>query len=168
MNHYEKFQDKKEWITSKAEYEMLKIRLRHRSLLQNMMNHDIKYYREAELRGIHVSCEEIAARSKRLDTYEKDLRTSEVYDICHISAKAKCDIEVERKKYEERSWTCKDDGRAHPFIYRNKPYYRTFDGAVWKSDTGELGSWVGYWNGIYIAKGKEPSRPICAYPCADI
>lgn len=108
MNHHEKFQDKKEWITSKAEYEILKIRLGTRSLLQNMMNHDIQYYREAELKGIHVSCEEIAFRSKRLDTYEKDLRTIETHDICHISAKAKCDIEVERKKYEDQRGTCKD------------------------------------------------------------
>lgn len=108
MNHHEKFQDKKEWITSKAEYEMLKIRLRYRSLLQNMMNHDIQYYRDADLKGIHVSCEEIAVRSKRLDKYEKDLRTNEMHDICQISAKAKYDIEVERKKYEERSLTCKN------------------------------------------------------------
>ena len=168
MNHYEKFQEKKAWITSKAEHEMMKVRLRTPSLIQFMVNNDLRHYREAELKGIHVSCEEIALRSKKLQDFEKNLRSNEATEIIHISIKAEHDIEVERKKYEERIWTCEDDGRAHPFIYRGKPYYRTFDGAVWKVGAGELGEWVGYWKGIYIAKGEEPSRPNCVNPCSDI
>lgn len=157
MNHQERFQDKKELITSNAEYEIMKIRLRTPALLEFMVSHDARYYREAELKGIHVSCEEIARRSKKLEEFEKNLRSNEATDIIHISIKAEHDIEVERKKYEERSWTCEDDGLAHPFMYRGKPYYRTFNGMVWRSTEGELGDWVGFWNGLYIAK--EPIRP---------
>jgi hypothetical protein len=160
MNHQEKFQDKKEWITSKAEHEMMKVRLRTSSLLEFMVKNDLHHYREAELKGIHVSCEEIALRSKKLENFEKNLRSNEATDIIHISIKAESDIEVERKKYEERSWTCEDDGRAHLFLYRKRIYYRTFDGAVWKANEGKLGKWMGLWNGIYIANGERPERGI--------
>jgi hypothetical protein len=163
INHHERFQDKKEWITSKAEYEMMKIRLRTSSLLEFMVSHDARYYREAELKGIHVSCEEIARRSKKLEEFEKNIRSNEAFDIIHIEVKAESDIEVERKKYEERTWTCKDDGRAHLFLYRKRIYYRTFNGAVWKANEGELGKWMGFWNGLFIAKGEQPQRPCCSF-----
>jgi hypothetical protein len=168
MNHQEKFQEKKAQITARAENEMMKLRIHNRELLTFMVKNEIHHYHEAELKGIRVSCEEMELCSKKLENFEKNLRSNEATDIIHISIKAEHDIEVERKKYEERSWTCEDDGLAHPFIYRGKPYYRTFDGAVWKAGAGELGEWVGYWSGIYIAKGEEPSRPNCANPCADI
>jgi len=159
MNHYQKFQDKKARITARAENEIMKIRLRTPSLLAFMVKNDLHHYREAELKGIHVSCEEDARRSKRLEDFEKNLRSNEAFDIIHIKVKAECDIEVERKKYEERTWTCKDDGRAHLFLYRKRIYYRTFNGAVWKANEGELGAWMGFWNGLYIAKGEQP--PCC-------
>jgi len=162
MNHQEKFQEKKAQITARAENEMMKLRIHNRELLTFMVSHDIRYYHEAKLKGIHVSCEEMELLSKKFENFEKNLRSNEAFDIIHIEVKAESDIEVERKKYEERSWTCEDDGRAYPFIYRNKTYYRTFDGAVWKAGAGELGEWVGFWNGIYIAKGEEPSRPTYA------
>ena len=159
MNHYEIFQDKKARITARAENEIMKIRLRTPSLLAFMVKNDLHHYREAELKGIHVSCEEMELRSKKLEEFEKNLRSNEAFDIIHIKVKAECDIEVERKKYEERTWTCKDDGRAHLFLYRKRIYYRTFHGAVWKANEGELGKWMGFWNGLYITKGEQP--PCC-------
>ena len=160
MDHYKIFQDKKAWITAQAENEIMKVRIRTPTLIQFMVKNDMRYYREAELKGIPVSCEEDARLSKRLEEFEKNLRSNEAFDIARISANAECDIEVERKKYEERSWTCEDDGRAHLFLYRKRIYYRTFNGAVWKANEGKLGAWVGFWNGLYIAKGEQPQRPI--------
>jgi len=162
MNQQEIFQDKKARITAKAENVMMKLRIHNRELLTFMVKNEIHRYHEAKLKGIHVSCEEMERSSKKLENFEKNLRSNEAFDIVRISIKAESDIEVERKKYEERTWTCEDDGRAHLFLYRKRIYYRAFNGAVWKANEGELGAWAGFWNGLYLSKGKrpQPQRPI--------
>lgn len=79
--------------------------------------------------------------------------------IAQIRNKANRMIEAARKYCAMRCWTCANDGIAHPFEYRGRHYYRTYSGAIWKKDEGQLGSWAGVWNGKYIGKGEEPQQP---------
>jgi len=160
MNHYERFEEKQDWITAKTESQIESLRAHHRDLLRSMTAIDIKYYRESRDNGIHVDCEEIARRRERITTYAHRLQGIEDCKVGYLKATMACYIQKERKKYEERTWTCADDGRAHLFLYRKRIYYRTFHGAVWKANEGELGAWVGFWNGLYISKGEQPQRPI--------
>jgi hypothetical protein len=160
MDHYTRFEEKQQWITAKAESQIASIRAHHRDLLRTMAAPDTKYYRESLENGIHVSCEEIARRSKRLIMYAHRLQHIEDCKVGYLKAAMACYIQKERKKYEERTWKCADDGRAHLFLYRKRIYYRTFDGAVWKANEGKLGAWMGFWNGLYISKGEQPQRPI--------
>ena len=162
MDHYERLQEKKEWIAAKHVHEVKQIQLHYHSEMVERVNKDRDFYREAESKGIHVSCEEIARRSAEYKKYEQKVREWEEVSIHFSRNKAKRYLTVARENYVARSWTCKDDGFAHPFTYRRRSYYRTFNGAVWKANKNTLGDWVGYWNGIYISKGEEPPRPICA------
>jgi hypothetical protein len=159
MTHYERLQEKKDWIAAKTDHEILEIRLLFRNLMVKITNKDRDFYREAESKGIHVSCEEIAHRNAVREKAERWLRREEEYNVRKARNKKTRFLMEAYEKFHERIWTCEDDGFARPFIYRRRPYYRTFDGAVWKANETKLGDWVGFWNGIYIAKGKEPSRP---------
>ena len=84
--------------------------------------------------------------------------------IEYIRAKANQKIDAAHNRCKMHSWTCADDGRAYPFEYRRCHYYRTYSGAMWYANKGQLGAWAGMWNGIYIDHGEEPPRPLAAMP----
>jgi len=161
MTHYERLQEKKGWIAAKTEHEILEIRLHFTNLVLKITNIDRDFYREAESKGIHVACCEIARRNAVREKAERRLRREEEYTVRKARNKKTRFLIEAYEKFHERIWTCENDGFARPFIYRHRRYYRTFDGAVWKANGFELGDWTGYWNGLYIAKGEEPPRPIC-------
>lgn len=159
MTHYERLQEKKQWIAAKTEHEILQIRLRFTNLVLKITNKDRDFYRESESKGIHVACSEIARRTAERQKAERWLRREEEYTIRKARNKKTRFLVEAHEKYLERIWTCENDGLARSFIYRHCRYYRTSNGAMWKADGFALGDWAGFWNGIYISKGEEPPRP---------
>ena len=67
--------------------------------------------------------------------------------------------EIKRRR-EELSWTCPDDGQAWPFRWQGRQYHRTYDNEVWLTENWE---WQGYWTGYYIARGMEPHDDKVSY-----
>jgi hypothetical protein len=57
------------------------------------------------------------------------------------------------KRRTELSWTCPNDGQAHPFTWQGRQYHRTYDGEMWLTETWE---WQGEWAGYYIARANPP------------
>jgi hypothetical protein len=61
-------------------------------------------------------------------------------------------IEAIRARRMELSWTCPNDGQAHPFLWQGCQYHRTYDGEVWFSENW---LWAGQWTGYYITHAAE-------------
>ena len=62
--------------------------------------------------------------------------------------KAKPTPSAPKKKKE--AWTCPNDGMVHEFVHEGTTYLRNYDGEIWEDNSGELGDWVGKWNGSEI------------------
>ena len=67
--------------------------------------------------------------------------------------------EIKRRR-DELSWTCPDDGQAWPFYWQGRQYHRTYDNEVWLTENWE---WQGYWTGYYITHGMEPHDDEMSY-----
>ena len=69
------------------------------------------------------------------------------------SARKEAKIAYITKRRAALSWTCPNDGQAHPFTWEGNQYHRTYDGEMWLTETWE---WRGEWAGYYIARANPP------------
>ena len=130
-----------------------------RRIIKARKQHERRLRRTDEGLGIAMAAFDAYTTSENTveEEGEKELDALDE-EIIQIRDKANQMIEAARKHCAMRCWTCVDDGFAHPFEYRGRHYYRTYSGAMWHADEGQLGAWAGIWNGKYIGKGEEPQQ----------
>jgi hypothetical protein len=113
-------------------------------------------------KGIHFdtdTIEEIIAFNERLKA-EHRLHLDRCIDEIRDATKQK--VEEVRHIHTMNTWRCKNDGRAHKFVYLGHPCYRTYKGEIWDAvEEGLLGDWLGTWNPqtSCLEEGEEPPRP---------
>ena len=69
------------------------------------------------------------------------------------SARENAKIAAITTRRHELSWTCPNDGQAHPFTFQGLQYHRTYDGEMWLAHNWK---WCGEWAGYYIASANPP------------
>jgi hypothetical protein len=134
-----------EYLAEKSQYQIAELNREHERWLCKVTNNQaeemINYELFCEAQRIPADCDAIERIRTKFDVKKAG-------QLGVVAWKSEC----------IRSWTCADDGRAHPFEYRGHNYYRTYSGAMWHADAGQLAAWAGRWNGLYIDKDEEPQE----------
>jgi hypothetical protein len=151
-----------EYLADKSQYQIAELNREHERWLCKVTNNQaeemINYELFCEAQRIPTDCAAIERIRAKFDAKKAGQLGVVAWKSECIRVKLERKIEAARRHCAMRCWTCTDDGRAHPFEYRGHNYYRTYSGAMWHADAGQLAAWAGRWNGLYIDKDEEPQE----------
>jgi hypothetical protein len=115
-------------------------------------------YKKRVLRLANGDCDHWELLRHLADDHCKELKHEA--GVCQIklhllsSAREAEKIAAITKRRTELSWTCPNDGQAHPFTWQGRQYHQTYDGEMWLTETW---AWQGHWAGYYIARTNPPN-----------
>jgi hypothetical protein len=155
---HERLRNFEEWQIEKAEHQVIQLR----NIYQDWLRWAQEERDQTLMFEERVSCARIAQVNTKFEQEDSEKKAKLQDQIDSIRAKAQRRINAKREHCSMRCWSCPDDGDARPFEYRGRLYYRIYSGAMWHADQGQLGAFAGMWNGIYLSKGEEPTRPLIA------
>jgi hypothetical protein len=151
-----------EYLADKSQYQIAELNREHERWLCKVTNNQaeemMKYELFCEAQRIPTDCAAIERIRTKFEVKKAGQLGVVAWKSECIRAKFERKIEAARRHCVMRCWTCADDGLAHPFEYRGHNYYRTYSGAMWHADAGQLAAWAGRWNGLYIDKDEEPQE----------
>jgi hypothetical protein len=151
-----------EYLTDKSQYQIVELHREHERWLCMVTNNQaeemIRYELFCSAQRILTDCDAIERIRTKFDAIKAKKLARIAWKTECIRVKLERKMKAARQHCAMRCWTCADDGRAHPFEYRGHNYYRTYSGAMWLADAGQLAAWAGRWNGLYIGKDEEPQE----------
>jgi hypothetical protein len=157
-----------EYLADKSQYQIVELNREHERWLCMVTNNQaeemIRYELFCEAQRTLTDCAAIERIRSKFDAIKAEKLARIAWKTECIRAKFERKMKAARQHCAMRCWTCADDGRAHPFEYRGKNYYRTYSGAMWhagnayEGNAGQLAAWAGRWNGLYISKDEEPQE----------
>ena len=98
MSIQEKFQDVKEWLEDKAEYQIWEARNEYNHDLDQLETKYQAFFRNAEIKGIHFNCNAIANITSMREKAEQKLSDALEVQVNSIREMAEKNIEAERQK----------------------------------------------------------------------
>jgi len=99
MSIQEKFQDVKEWLEDKAEYQIWEARNEYNHDLDQLASKYKAFFQNAEIKGIHFNCNAIKNITSMREKTEQSLLDALEVQINYIREMVEKNIEAERQKY---------------------------------------------------------------------